>query len=350
MGEERKLILQMVAEGKITPEEADQLLEAIEQGERTAEKSARERLRSDAEESKRSRDLGAGVEQAVKEGLRGLEDLLEKLEHQVGRKLNESSGRQIWKKAEERIRRATEQVVQQAEERAATAAEGAARRAAEAARRAEKAARRFRGAADARRSPGEETQVSMERIDRLTTPCGAGNRLVVENRVGDITVCFYEGSDVSVEVTCRAWSRSREQAERRVNALQVTLTRKGSDILLTPVDKGEGEESGAHVRLDYRIQVPHGTDLSLRTQMGDLRVQGGQQVSRWEMSTQAGDIDIQVGTGVGFRYVLETREGETDVSLDTHQVAQDEPITGSVGDSVGEVRAFTNAGDIRLYY
>jgi len=352
MGDERKFILEMVAEGKITPEEALKLLDAIEEGERTAEEAAAERFRSDPEGRQRFRDLGASIEQAVKEGLRSLEDLLGNLETQITRKLNDANTRQLWKQAEERIRRAAEQAVSQAERaerKAAAAAEAAARKAAEAARRAEEAARRFGEAGAARRGTGE-ARVAVERIDRLSAAGGPGSRLVADSRSGDIAVTYCDGNEIRVEAICRAWGRDQQQARRRLDGFQVALKQEGADIILTAVDGAEGAEPGTHVRVDYRIQAPHGTDLNLTTQVGDLKVTAAQRIGRWELAARVGDVDLQVEPGSGFSYTLETREGEVAVLLDTQRVAQDEVVSGSVGDGSGKIRTFADMGDIRLHY
>lgn len=352
VGEEHRFILDMVAEGKITPEEALRLLEAIDEGERTAEDAAKEQFQSSPGGRERIRNMGAGIEQAVKDGLRSLEDLLDNLEDQLGRKLDEVNRRQVWKQAEERIRRAAEQAVSQAEraeQRAAAAAEAAARKAAEAARRAEQAARRFGDAKAARRAPGE-AQVAVERIDRLRSTAAPGSRLVAQSRTGDISVAFYDGSEILVEAVCRAWGRNQPQAQRRLDGLQVALNQEGTDIVLTAADGGERAEAGSHVRVDYRIQAPHGTDLSLDTQVGDLQLTEAQRVGRWELTARVGDIDVEVSPGAGFCYTLETWSGEIAVSLDSHRVAQGEAVSGSVGDGSGEIRAFTDMGDIRVHY
>ena len=354
MGDERKLILEMVAEGKITPEEALKLLEAIDDGERTAEEAAKEHIRSssDGDGRGRLRDLGASIEQAVKEGLRGLEDLLDNLENQIDRKMNETNTRQIWKQAEERIRRAAEQAISQAEraeQRAAAAAEAAARKAAKAARRAEAVARRFGGTGAARRVPGEG-KAAVERIDRLCITGGPQNRLVADSRSGDINVDFCDDSEIQVEAICRAWGRDKEQAQRRLDGFRVALQQDGRDIILTTSDGAEGAEAGSHVRVDYRIRVPHGADLSLTTQVGDLEVTAAERIGRWDLTARVGDVDMQVGTGAGFTYTLKTRDGEIAVSLDTHRVTQDEAVSGSVGDGSGDIRAFADMGDIELHY
>lgn len=364
MSEERRFILQMVAEGKITPEEAERLLEAIEEGERTAQEAAADSFRTSSAQSGRPGDIGGSIEQAVKESLRGLDEMLRGLENKLGSKLNGVKGPELWQQVEEKMRRAAERAVyeaERAEQRAARAAERAARQ-------AERMARRFgeSAAVFGRQSPGI-VQESVEWTEDLALIAQPGDRVLAESRVGDITVTFHEGAEVIVEVMGKAWGRDRQEANRRADQVQATLERRGSDIVVVDSPAGQpGEagqtdqagqderaeqtEAGPHVRLDYRIRVPHGMDLALRTRVGDLKVEAGDRVGKWELETRAGDIDLEVGSNAGFRYTLETRAGETVVALDRLTVFGGAVHNGSAGDGAGEVRAVTGTGDIRLHH
>lgn len=385
MSEERKLILQMVAEGKITAEEAEKLLQAIEETELTAQSAAADEVHSrvggNLGESigRAGDDLGAAIERAVNDGLRGLDATMRKLEINLDRRLNDPARDRLISSMEERIRRSVERSVEQAtraEERAKRAAErateraqDATRRAAErAAERAEEMARRMKRLKD---DAGGTTRqfvkyglaidrVSVERTETFRLPAQPGDRIVLENRVGDVRVEFCDGTDVDVTVRKQVWGENDQDANERADATVIDLMREGPDVNIVPRGPSVMMMGGflwtKDTRLDFTIRVPQGTNLQIHTKVGDFIILGAQKVGVWLLSSKVGDADIKVAQAAGFTYELSTKVGDVQVAA---AGAQEEPVkdqaygkggfrTGRVADGAGRIEVTTKTGDIRL--
>lgn len=352
MSEERKLILEMVAQGKITPEEAELLLQAIEEGERSARASAAEGVH----ERGGLADLGRVIERAVGSSLRGLEKELGRLEEDLEHRLYDQDLRV---RIEEKIRDAAER----AATRAAEAEQRAARHAEHARERAERIAERT--AERSRRVEREhprsgahfvkvgvhvdrETVVKQEQLDLAAQP---GDRLLLDNRVGDIIVTPVEGDRIEVDLIKTVWGTDMEDAEARAEGTPVSLQRRGKTveiIVQRPTIAAFGFLNTKDTRIDYEIRIPRGTDLELSTKVGDIRVGPADEVGHWSMVTKVGDIDITVGAGAGFRYQLESKTGSGNISLPEHNNAGN-MLIGSVGSQAGTITATAKTGNVRLH-
>lgn len=352
MSEERKLILEMVAQGKITPEEAELLLQAIEEGERSARASAAEGVH----ERGGLGDLGGVIERAVGSSLRSLEKELGRLEEDLEKRLNDKDLRF---RIEERIRTAAERAAAraaQAEERAARHAEHARERAE---RIAQRTAERSRQVEREHRRSGahfvkvgvhvdKETVIKQERLDLAAQP---GDRLLLDNRVGDIAVTFVDGDKIEVDLIKTVWGTDREDALARADGTPVSLERRGSTVEIVvqrPTVAAFGILNMKDTRIDYEIRLPRGIDLELATKVGDIRVGPAGQAGNWSLVTKVGDIDIAVGADAGFRYHLETKTGAGNVSLPA-QNQSGSVLVGSVGNQAGMITATAKTGNIRLH-
>lgn len=361
MSEERKMILQMVAEGKISAEEAEMLLQAIEEGERTAQSAAAQGVRENARRSTGFLDdLGETISRAVNESLKGLDREIRHMEVHLDRKLRENE--HLRPKIEEKLRRAAERAaerVAQAEERAAHAAERAAERAT---RHAERMAERME---EHRRH--QERHVSttrfvksgividkeaIEQTQTVTLPFEAGDRLCLDNRVGDLTVEYYDGNEIIVQVKKTVWGEDKADAEARATATVVRLDRRGNavDVVVDrPTIAAVGMVMLKDTRLDYTVRLPQGTQVELANKVGDIKVFGAQQVSSWHLATKVGDVDVQVAPDAGFRYDLRSATGQVVLSL-PERVAVSFAGDGQKGDGSGQITVTVKTGDIRLHY
>jgi len=384
VSEERKLILQMVAEGKITPEEADKLLQAIDEAERAAQSAATETVQKSTEQKTTVGDLGDIIEQAVGDSLRGLDSTLRHLEIRLERKLNDPSRRELFDSIEEKVRRSVEKSVEKAaraEERAARTAERAAERAAEQAHRMaermERLAQRHEHQHEHKRDLIHEhyrpaggppiikmgvsiDKLSVERSESLSMPAQPGDRLVLENRVGDVEVVFCEGTAVEVDVKKQVWGEDTKDAEERAEATRVTLERRGSDVAVMvsrPHIVGVGVLLVKDTRIDYIVRVPYGTNLAISIKVGDLKVAARGPVSNWTLETKVGDVDLAVGPECGFYTTLQTSIGAISVDLanqthfesDPRGQAQGKFLQGRIGEGGGNVSALAKTGEIRLH-
>lgn len=389
MSEERTLIIQMVADGKITAEEADMLLQAIEESERAAQEAAAESVRRQEQARQESAaprrtlfdDLGETIEMAVKEGLRAADAALRSLEVQLdGRWMDD----RLRHRLEEKIRRSTEKAVekaraaqQRASERAREVQERAQRHAERAARRAAEHAQRLSERLERKAwhhgwdapprppvppaPPASATppvtifktgiqidKVSVERVETATTPAQPGDLLKLQNRVGDITVEFTTGQQIELEAKKTVWGSDQSDAETRAAATSVTLVRNGADVEVSVTHPAINAVGVTHIkdtRIDYVIKVPYGTHLELRTKVGDIRVTAGNGVSLWTLETQVGDVDLTVGAGAGFQWTAQTKIGTVEVDLPG--VAGG--ASGTAGDGSGRIIATVKTGDIRIH-
>jgi polyhydroxyalkanoate synthesis regulator phasin len=306
MSEERKLILQMVAEGKVTPDEGEMLLQAMEESERAGQVAAPTHMPHARPRSVDAHGLGERIEQAATDSLQGLDRVLTGLEAKLRRKLDEQR---------------------------TTAADHPAEP----------------GRVLAQRSRMIKMGISIDREsvqqqEELAIPTRSGDRVVLDNRIGDVTVRFTDHPEIVVEVHKTVWGADRADAEERATLTRVSAMRRGADLVLEvshPSISAVGVMVLKDTRLDYTIRAPHGTNLQVRNKVGDLRVVAGDQVGIWDLETKVGDVDLKVGPAASFRHHLDARVGEVQANLGETQPNQ-------VGDGAGNIRVAVQTGDIRL--
>ncbi len=382
------MILQMVAEGKISADEAEKLLQAIEETGRAVETAAAETARSErprtwedlGEQVERAiseslreidllkangSDLVRTVDRAVSESLRGLEQALEELDERLEQKLGDPVfRRELRSKIGDRMRRHAERAM----ERARQAEERARRMADRKAERAEREAERARALDDERTiamglvaglaGSGRKffkvgvsvDKESVHETEQLTIPAQPGDRLVLQNRVGDVTIEFYDGDTITAEVHKTVWGEDQQDARERADATRPRLVRKGPDVVVEverPSILAVGFMEVRHTRLDYTIRVPHGVHLQVKTTVGDLKI-AGDRVGTWDLQTKVGNVDLQVGKEAGFRWSAETTLGEVRVDLQGQRLNQASCSSGTVGDGSGNVTLKSKTGDIHI--
>jgi polyhydroxyalkanoate synthesis regulator phasin len=306
MSEERKLILQMVAEGKVTPDEGEMLLQAMEESERAGRGAAPAHRPHAGPRPVDVQDLGERIEQVATQSLQGLDRALSGLEAKLHRKLDEQRTTRPDHPAEP-------------------------------------------GRVPAQRSRMIKVGISIDREsvqqqEELTIPTRSGDRLVLDNRIGDVTVRFTDDPEIAVDVRKTVWGADRADAEERATLTRVSAMRRGADLVLEvshPDISAAGVMILKDTRLDYSIRAPHGTNLQVRNKVGDLRVLAGDQVGIWDLETKVGDVDLKVGPGAAFRHHLDARLGKVQVNLGETQ-------PGQVGDGAGNIRVAVKTGDIRL--
>jgi len=382
MSEERELILQMVAEGKVTPAEADKLLQALDESEREASSNAAEQAQR-AEETHSVKNLTAIINGAVGDSLKALEGTLRGLEIDLNRRLNDPAREQLLGRIEEKIRRSAERAVeraQQADERARRIAERAEERAREHVRRAEETARRLEqrvrnrtghlaaGVLHLREGELEGgrivkfgvciDKVSVAQTKQFTLLAGPNDRFHLENRVGNVRVEFYRGDQIEVTVRGLFWGEDEADATRRAGAFHMELVRQGSDVIMAvarPAITATGVVSIKESRLEYTVRLPHGTDLDIRCKAGDLAVVGEQQVGQWHLATKVGDVEVKLAPGAEFAYDLSTTVGEVQVAMAGDQPAEADTTarkgvyrTGRVGEGSGRFEITVKTGNVRI--
>lgn len=358
MSEERKLILQMVADGKITAAEAELLMQAIDEGERTAKSTAAEGVRESGRSTGFLGELGSTIERAVNESLQHLDRELRHLEVHLDHKVRQHE--HLRPKIEEKMRRVAERAAErarEAEERAARAAERAAERASRQAERlTERLDRVFGGGEPANRAKFFKTGISIdketvEHAQTLTLPVEPADEFRLANRVGDIRVEFYEGTEAVVQVTKTVWGGDKADANARAEATQVSLERRGQTLeveVVRPIINAVGIVEIKDTRIDYTVRLPQRTGLKLSTKVGDITVTGAQQVGQWDLETKVGDIDMQVGPDAGFRFDFGAELGEVVIRLGALQHSSHKE-RGTVGDGSGSIEALVKTGSVTIH-
>lgn len=355
----------MLADGKISADEADTLLQAIEESERAAAETATE----SAQQVDRSGDglssLGSAIEYAVKEALGALDETFRSLETKLGDRTRQE---QLKRRVEERIRRSTERALEralQAEERAVRAAERAAQRLAE---RAERIAQREAGASPFGKRSITKVGVHIDKVSvaqscHLAMAAQVGDRLVLENRVGDIAIEYYDGDQIEVEARKTAWGSDEADANERAALTEIRLVRSGADVTVE-IDRPSYSVVGflqlKDTRIDFTVRVPRQTHLQAFTKVGQITVKGDAEIPAWDLATHVGDIDMTVAEGAGFTYSVGTKLGRVDVALGEHRAANSQPggqsgwsepmVDGRFGDGRGRIKAKVSTGDIRLHH
>jgi exonuclease VII large subunit len=357
MSEERKLILQMVSDGRISPEEAELLLQAIEESERTAQSAAAEGVRGSSPTRDSIRGFSDTIERAVNESLRGLDATLRHLQHGHPDQLRERIEEKIRRSAEkaaEFAARAQERVVR-AEERATRHAERAVEQAAKHAERARESLRWYREEPVAGRSVIFKAGICIDKEsvyqeETLTLSAEPGDRFELYSRVGDVDIQFYEGSEIQAEIRKTVWGEDLADAKERAEATKAELIRHGTTCVLNvvrPSIVGVGVINVKDTRLDYTIRVPHGTHLQVANKVGKVQVVAGSAIGKWDLETKVGDLDITVAPDASFAYNLDTKTGSA--SMNAQGAKPITAMTGTVGEGSGTINVYSKTGDISIH-
>lgn len=352
------MILQMVADGKISTDEADQLLQAIEETERATEEAATESVRSSESTDAPFSDLGATIDQVVKETLRGLD---ESMEHLKGLAYHPHQAK-LRHKVEEKMRRVAERAAQQATE----AAERVTERAERMAERATERAERMTEGAERMTERGFEfsragelffklgisvDKVSTQRIDQMTLPTVPNDRLILQNRVGDITIRFADTDQITAQAHLTVWGEDDEDAQDRAAATEVQLVRAsdGAKVVMTrPTLVGVGFMQTQNTRIDLTITLPYGTQLDAATKVGDLRVESDRAPGSWDLLNKVGNIHLVVPAAAGFAYDLKTKLGRVSIETDGKIERLEGGARGRFGEGPGSIVAQVKAGSIHI--
>jgi DUF4097 and DUF4098 domain-containing protein YvlB len=236
MNEELQRILRMVREGKLTPEQAQMLIEAL-------------MAKPSGEKTKRKEE--AAFEEAMEQLRKAFEGV-------------------DWKRIQQEWRRISEEIREQTR------------------RGWEEAQRAFRGMGrwDIDLRLGTVQDIEFEQ----TVDIPAGARLIVQNVLGDVRVRGQEGATqmcVHAEGAIRA--EGTEQAEQGVGAWAPVIEQRG-DVVFVRLAR-----AGKFASADVDITVPTGVSLEIQSTAGDVLVEGtGSPVS---VESASGDITIREATG-----------------------------------------------------
>ncbi len=286
MNEELQRILRMVREGKLTPEQAQMLIEAL-------------MARPGEERGKRKEETA--FEEAMEQLRKAFQGVdWRRIQHE-------------WKRISEEIREQTR-------------------------RGWEEAQRAFRGMGRWDIDLRLGTVQDVEFDQTIDIPASA--RLIVQNVLGDVRVRGQEGTTqmrVHAEGAIRA--ESPEQAEQGAGAWAPVIEQRG-DVVFVRVAR-----AGKFASADVDITVPTGISVEIQSTAGDVTVEGTR--AAVSVESASGDITVREATdtvrliSASGDIVLERAEADNiDVQTQSGDIRCDSCTSGE------ELRARTASGDI----
>ncbi len=136
--------------------------------------------------------------------------------------------------------------------------------------------------------------------------------LVVDDLVGDVNIQAGQDGELTVAATKKVRALSRRDRQQLMAEVQVRVTQQGNQVLVqveTPAwGRGWPEKRSARVNLE--IRVPRQTSVTLRTEVGAVRLQGLE--GEFDVSSGVGDLDLVDVVAVG---KLAARSGVGDVTF-----------------------------------
>jgi DUF4097 and DUF4098 domain-containing protein YvlB len=338
MNEERTMILKMLKDGKITLEEAEALIDVIEESERSGGASREEE--AEGRNGVAGSESGSGPDEWWNRLFsRGPDiDFTE-----LNKTLQETLGS---------IRSSVEQAVS--------------------------GLGNLNLAAEINRALGNE---KVECVQEATAPESDFTTLRLKNRWGDIRVLSDDGTTVRVRAICTAWGGSQAQAEASLSQIKIGFDRQAEILVLSAAR--ERTSPFDRIRVDYEVTVPKSTGLNLGTASGDvsvadiaaavsvtslsgdIRAEGVQGTQRYltrsgdvtleavegeiKANTLSGDIRVRISGSASFRVTAATASGTVTagVPLESQRVKK-ERVEGIINGGRDGLSLRTASGDISL--
>lgn len=319
---ERQIILRLVAEGKITPEEADALLAALDGGPDDDERHAgggdgeADATRPGSGRPRRKTYTYSSTTAGGRKGTTTASSFdfsdLEKSMAELGRTLPEVTAAALKGVAKGlgRVRKAASQV-------------------------------KYGIHLDRHRVTGTR---------ELAIPARSGDFLMLDIALGDVSVEFADVDALNVKARITVWGSSPSDAQTRLEATKITAERQETAIVVGHADpeiKGIGVIVTRDTSVDYELTVPHGVHLRIATKAGDIEVTGEPR-GRWELETRLGDITIDVGEQPDMSLQAETSLGAVRVDLGGTVTEDVRRFAGTFGSGQAAVQARTRLGDIEV--
>ncbi len=326
MSEERQRVLQMLKAGKITVEEAEALLEALEEEQQAvpSETAAGTPAGTTVAAGARSAQAPAGTEPS--EGQPGdrrgeFHRLIDDIVASVGVDSIMETVRESLKRSKVDMQRIKDEV------RRAT------HRAREESRRAAREYRRYSRHGFGHHGFGMSISRAIEGLWGLSDASGswtheadlaAGRSLAIRNTWGDIRLEPSADGRLHLDAVTRAWGR--DQAEARRNLDQLRITARDEDTGFTVRVEPPAGDLPRRVRVDLKAQVPTGVAVDAALARGDVDARG-----------LGGDLAISVISG--------------DVSIRDHQGSvriESAKSDAALERVAGDVQVSTKHGDVTL--
>ena len=184
---------------------------------------------------------------------------------------------------------------------------------------------------------------------RLEQPLNGTERLAIRNVNGDVTVVGWDENRVEVQGQKVGWGVDREVAQDRAETMPLEIQRRGSEVFVearAPVPAGVGLLNLQRMHTDLVVRVPRTLSLAVETAGGDVRLRGHD--GEIEVGTKQGDVVLK---GAKAETTVETLSGDISVrectapSLDLTTVSGD-LLVQMTPQPAGEYRMRSAKGDV----
>lgn len=163
------------------------------------------------------------------------------------------------------------------------------------------------------------------------------------NLRGDVTIIGSQMPDDGCRINAEktAWGEDEEEARERLKNVQVSAQQEG-DLLKLKVEGGPWTRK-LHAQVDFEIQVPTGCDLSVKVAKGDLSVKGTS--GGIGLQAASGDIDLRNCSG---KADLSTANGDITIEAFRGEALSAATINGDVEaeDVSAQISLSSVSGDI----
>ena len=242
MSDERKKVLEMLSEGKITVDDAERLIAALGESDRQANQRS---AATDSVDEEATIDLD-GLESRIRSGVEGVRRTVSASMPQLKTAIRDASP-----DVERIVEEATASIPGFIEEMTRTIRDTF--------------GKSGYGGGDDDRFPAR-----VERDFTEEGPVEPGSQLKLHNTRGNLEVVTWDGDGMKAEVHLTVRSIDEPTAQRCADSVQLVQEPDGDRLVLRPVFPAGKED--ASYRLDIRLHVPQSLRLDLHTRHGDLVV------------------------------------------------------------------------------
>lgn len=197
-------------------------------------------------------------------------------------------------------------------------------------------------------TPSRTEGAEVRRVSERLIPFAPGGKVHIEDKNGRLTVEGWPRREVRIQITRVVRAEDKTKAEELMKELQADVEVRKARIDIVSRFPKRRESIGiwdilgrkvASLQINYYVQVPNETHLTLETSNGEVRARGLK--GRLEASTTNGDIRVKDVKG---NVALETTNGEIEMTGVSGEVSAS-TTNGSV---VVEVRGIPPRGKVAL--
>ena len=180
--------------------------------------------------------------------------------------------------------------------------------------------------------------VEREEVSNMTVPVRGEKIVVIMNARGDVQVIGQRGrSDIAIEVRKVVKAKGDEAATRLFGTMKLEVTRAGKELKIDAVYPEEMERERSiigyimqhypSVRIDVKLTVPAGLNISTVTSSGDVDITDVE--GAVETNSASGDV---AAADIGGAVKVNVASGDVSVT----RIGGDASVTSASGDIEGE--------------